>query len=200
MGMLAILIILLVLLLFSAWSSARSYFVKGRLAGMEEATLEIIRGINSHYQSAGQPVPDQATKAVAAIKSFARGASYEKSIYRYQARLWVFGDAAGAACWRGGYDACKQQMTVRDDRIRIDLSPDELLHLTSLAHLGFRKMMPNDRGIEMLRFAGEEQAREVTRVLEKLEWAVPEPQRPVEHTASRRALIGHWWPPERKIA
>ena len=27
------------------------------------------------------------------------------------------------------------------------------LHLTSLAHLGFRKMMPNDRGIEMLRFS-----------------------------------------------
>jgi hypothetical protein len=91
-------------------------------------------------------------------------------------------------------------MIVRDDRIRVDLSLDELLHLTSLAHLGFRKMMPNDRGIEMQRFAGEEQARQVTRVLEKLEWAVPEPQRPVERTANRRGLIGHWWPPERKIA
>jgi hypothetical protein len=91
-------------------------------------------------------------------------------------------------------------MTVRDDRIRVDLSLDELLHLTSLAHLGFRKMMPNDRGIEMQRFAGEEQAREVARVLEKLEWAVPELQRPVERTANRRGLIGHWWPPERKIA
>jgi hypothetical protein len=77
MGMLAVLIVLLVLLLVSVWSSARSYFAKGRLAGMEEATLEIIRGINSHYQSAGQPMPDQATKAVAAIKSFARGASFE---------------------------------------------------------------------------------------------------------------------------
>jgi hypothetical protein len=29
-----------------------------------------------------------------------------------------------------------------------------LLHLTSLAHLGFKKMMPNDRGIEMHRFDG----------------------------------------------
>ena len=200
MGMLAVLIGLLVLLLVSAWSSARSYFARGRLAGMEEATLEIIRGINSHYQSAGQPVPDQVTKAVAAIKSFARGASFEKSIYRFQARLWIFGDAVGAACWRKGYDACKQQMTVRDDRIRVDLSLDELRHLTALAHLGFKKMMPNDRGIEMQRFAGEEQAREVARVLEKLEWAVPEPQRPVEQSANRRALIGHWWPPERKIA
>lgn len=200
MGMLAVLIVLLVLLLVSAWSSARSYFVRGRLAGMEEATLEIIRGINSHYQPAGQPVPDPMTKAIAAIKSFARGASFEKSIYRYQARLWIFGDAAGAACWRKGYDACKQQMTARDDRIRVDLSLDELLHLTSLAHLGFKKMMPNDRGIELQRFGDEEQAREVARVLEKLEWAVPKPQRPVEPSANRRALIGHWWPPERKIA
>jgi hypothetical protein len=200
MGMLAVLIVLLVLLLISAWSSARSYFAKGRLAGMEEATLEIIRGINSHYESAGQPAPDQVTKAVEAIRSFARGSSCEKSIYRYQARLWIFGDAVGAACWRKGYDACKQQMTTRDDRIRVDFSIGELLHLASLAHLGFKKMMPNDRAIEMHRFGGEEQAREVTRALEKLEWAVPEPQRPVEHSANRQALIGHWWPPARKIA
>ena len=200
MGILAVLIVLLVLLLVSAWSSARSYFAKGRLAGMEEATLEIIRGINSHYEVAGQPAPDQVTKAVEAIKSFARGSSCEKSIYRYQARLWIFGDAVGAACWRKGYDACKQKMTARDDRIRIDFSIGELLHLTALAHLGFKKMMPNDRGIEMQRFGGEQQAREVARALEKLEWAVPEPQRPAEHAVNRQALIGHWWPSERQIA
>jgi hypothetical protein len=200
MGILAVLIVLMILLVVSACSSARSYFAKGRLAGMEEATLEIIRGINSHYEAAGQPAPDQVTKAVEAIKSFARGSSCEKSIYRYQARLWIFGDAVGAACWRKGYDACKQQMTARDDRIRVDFAIGELLHLTALAHLGFKKMMPNDRSIEMKRFGGEQQAREVARALEKLEWAVPEPQRPVEQSANRRALIGRWWPPERKIA
>jgi len=200
MGMLAVLCVLLVLLLVSAWSSARSYFAKGRLAGMEEATLEIIRGINSHYECAGQPAPDQVTKAVEAIKSFARGASCEKSIYRYQARLWIFGDAVGAACWRKGYEACKQQMTARDDHIRVDFSITELMHLTALAHLGFKKMMHNDRGIEMQRFGGEQQAREVARALEKLEWAVPEPQRPAEHAVNRQALIGHWWPSERQIA
>ena len=48
MDILAILVLLLILLLVSTWSSAKSYFVKGRLAGMEEATLEIIRGIASH--------------------------------------------------------------------------------------------------------------------------------------------------------
>jgi hypothetical protein len=142
MVILAVIIVLLILLLASAWSSARSYFAKGRLAGMEEATLEIIRGISSHYESAGQAPPDYVTKAVEAVKSFARGACYEKSILRYQARLWVFGDAVGAACWRRGYDTCKLQMTPADDQVRVALSIGELLHLASLAHLGFKKMMP----------------------------------------------------------
>jgi len=36
MGILAVIVVLLVLLLASTWSSAKSYFAKGRLAGMEE--------------------------------------------------------------------------------------------------------------------------------------------------------------------
>jgi hypothetical protein len=200
MGVLAVIVVLLILLLASTWSSARSYFAKGRLAGMEEATLEIIRGIRSHYESAGQAPPEYVTKAVEAVKSFARGASYEKSIYRYHARLWIFGDAVGAACWRRGYDICKLQMTPGEDKIRVELSMSELLHLTSLAHLGFKKMMPNDRGIEMHRFDGEEHALKGTRAVERLERAIPEKHRPSDHSANRQALIRHWWPLERKSA
>jgi hypothetical protein len=200
MGVLAVIVVLLILLLASTWSSARSYFAKGRLAGMEEATLEIIRGIRSHYESAGQAPPEYVTKAVEAVKSFARGASYEKSIYRYHARLWIFGDAVGAACWRRGYDICKLQMTPGEDKIRVELSMSELLHLTSLAHLGFNKVMPNDRGIEMHRFDGEEHALKGTRAVERLERAIPEKHRPSDHSANRQALIRHWWPLERKSA
>jgi len=200
MGVLAVIVVLLILLLASTWSSARSYFAKGRLAGMEEATLEIIRGIRSHYESAGQAPPEYVTKAVEAVKSFARGASYEKSIYRYHARLWIFGDAVGAACWRRGYDICKLQMTPGEDKIRVELSMSELLHLTSLAHLGFKKMMPNDRGIEMHRFDGEEHALKGTRAVERLERAIPEKHRPSDHSANRQALIRLWWPLERKSA
>jgi hypothetical protein len=200
MDILAVLIVLFVLLLASAWSSAKSYFARGRLAGMEEATLEIIRGVGSHYEEAGQAEPEYVTKAVEAVKTFARGATYEKSIYRYQARLWVFGDAIGAACWRKGYDTCKVQMTPREDKIHIALSMGELLHLTSLAHLGFKKMMPNDRGIEMHRFRDEQHALEGTFALERLEWAIPEKHRPSQQSASRQALIRNWWPPERKTA
>jgi hypothetical protein len=196
MGILAVIVALLIFLLVSTWSSARSYFAKGRLAGMEEATLEIIRGINCHYELAGQAPPDQVTKALEAIKTFARGACHEKSIYRYQARLWIFGDAVGAACWRKGYDVCKLRMTAKEDQIRVDLSVGELLHLTSLAHLGFKKMMPNDRGIEMHRFGGEEHAIEGTRAVERLERAIPEQHRPFGHSDNRQSLIRHWWPME----
>jgi hypothetical protein len=200
MAILVVIIALLLLLLASTWSTARSYFVKGRLAGMEEATLEIIRGINSHYEEAGQAAPDHVSKAVDAVRSFARGASCEKSILRYQARLWVFGDAVGAACWRKGYDACKLQMTPADDKIRIALSAGELLHLTALAHLGFKKMMPNDRGIEMHRFSSEGHALDGAYAVERLEQAIPAPQRPFEHSHNRQALILNWWPLERKRA
>src|SRR5450756_849985 len=200
MDILAVLVMLLILLLASTWSSAKSYFAKGRLAGMEEATHEIIRGIGSHYESAGQAIPDQVTKALEAIQTFAHGASYEKSIHRYRTRLWNFGDAVGAACWRKGHDACKLQMTPGAARIRVDLSVRELLHLTSLAHLGFKKMMPKDRGIEMHRFGGEDHALEGTHAVERLESAIPEPHRPFELSADRQALIRNWWPLERKSA
>jgi hypothetical protein len=200
MGILVVMVALLILLFAATWSSARSYFAKGRLAGMEEATLEIIRGIGSHYESAGQPPPDHVIKAVEAIKSFTVGASCEKSVRRYHARLWIFGDAVGAACWRKGHDTCKQQMTPADDKIRVALSVAELLHLTSLAHLGFKKMMPNDRGIEMHRFDGEEHALAGTYAVERLEQAIPERLKPFEHSVDRQTLIRHWWPMERKRA
>jgi hypothetical protein len=91
-------------------------------------------------------------------------------------------------------------MTPRDDKIHVALSMNELLHLTALAHLGFKKMMPNDRGIEMHRFGDEQQALEVTFAVERLERAIPELNRPSEHAANRQALIRHWWPSERKRA
>ena len=200
MGILAVLVVLLILLLASSWSSARSYFLKGRLAGMEEATLEIIRGISSHYETAGQAPSDHVTKAVEALKTFGRGVCSEKSLLRYHARLWIFGDAVGAACWRKGHDSCKRQMAPEAGRIRIDLSISELLHLSSLAHLGFKKMMPNDRGIEMNRFGSEDHAVEGTRSVERLEQAIPEKLRPFDHSANRQELIEHWWPLERKSA
>jgi hypothetical protein len=199
MDILAVIAVLLILFCAASWSSARSYFAKGRLSGMEEATGEIIRGIRAHYESAGQ-TPEGVTKAIEAITSFVHGPSAEKDIPRYHARLWTFGDATGSACWHKGFDSCRQEMSPHPDRVRLDLRSEDLLHLASLAHLGFKKMMPNDRGIEMLRFASENQAVAVARAIERLEYAIPAPHRPSGHASTRQALISHWWPPERKSA
>jgi len=200
MDILAVIVVLLLLLFFATWSSARSYFAKGRLAGMEEATREVIRGIRSHFDVAGQNPPDHVVKAVEAVTSFARSMSCEKSIHRYQARLWTFGDAVGGACWRKGYETCQQKMSPRPDRIRLELSLAELQDIASLAHLGFKKMMPNDRGIELVRFGGEDQAVAVARAVERLELAIPREQRPSGHSANRQSMIRQWWPLERKRA
>jgi hypothetical protein len=200
MAILAVIIVLLLLLFAATWSSARSYFLKGRLAGMEEATREIIRGLRSHYETAGQTPPDNVATALEAIRSFARGPSSEKNIHRFQIRLWIFGDAVGAACWRKGHDACRLRMMPPEDKFRIDLSIGELLHLTSLADLGFKRMMPNDRGIEMHRFDGEEHALAGTQAVARLEQAIPDRHRPFDHADNRQALIRNWWPLERKSA
>ena len=201
MDILAILAILLLSLAYASISSARSYFAKGRLAGMEEAAREIIRGVRSHYEIAGQAPPDAVVRSIEDVRSFAQQASPDKSIQRYHARLWTFGDAVGSACWRKGFEACRQRMLPRPDRVRLDLAIDDLLDLASLAHLGFRKMMPNDRGVETARFGGEDHARIVARAVERLELAIPEPHRPMGHATVRQAMIRQWWRPlEKKSA
>jgi len=201
MDILAVLVALLFLWLLATWSSARSYFAKGRLAGMEEATREIIRGVRSHFDVAGQDLPDSVLKAVEAVNSFARFRTAEKSIQRYQARLWTFGDAVGGACWRKGYETCQQKLAPRPDKIRLELSVEELQDIAALAHLGFKKMMPNDRGIELVRFGGEDHAISVAHAVERLELAIPEKHRPFGHSATRLKMIGGWWRPlERRSA
>jgi hypothetical protein len=201
MDILAILAVLLLSLAYASISSARSYFARGRLAGMEEATQEIIRGVRCHYEIAGQPPPDEIAKAIDAVSSFAKTASRDKNIQRYHARLWTFGDAVGHACWRKGFEACRQRMSPRPDRIRLDLGIDDLLDIAALAHLGFKKMMPNDRGIETARFGGEDQAWVAARAVERLEIAIPELHRPAGYATARQAMIRHWWRPlEKKTA
>jgi hypothetical protein len=195
MDILAVIVVLLALWFAATWSSARSYFAKGRLAGMEEATREIIRGVRSHFDVAGQDLPDNVMKAVEAVSSFAQCKTAEKSIQRYQARLWTFGDAVGGACWRKGYETCHQKMSPRADRIRLELSIAELQDIASLAHLAFKKMMPNDRGIELTRFNGEQHALAVARAVERLELALPAQHRPSGHSATRLSLIQKWWQP-----
>ena len=141
MDILAILCLLSIALVLATWSSARGYFARGRLHGMHEATQEIVRGISSHYEVDGQTIPPGAAKAVEAMNSVIDGVSYGKRILRHHAHLWVFGDTIGKACWQKGYEAGKRKMAPKEDRILVELSRKDLLHLVCLAHLGFKHMI-----------------------------------------------------------
>ena len=53
---------LLMAFVVASWSCANSYFEKGRLRGMEEATREIVRGSSSHYELEGQTFPERVAR------------------------------------------------------------------------------------------------------------------------------------------
>jgi hypothetical protein len=201
MDVLLLVTALLVLFVLSTGSMLRSCFIRGRHRGMQEAAGEIIRGIESHFE-ANNGLPAEVAKAIEALHAPLGDFSHSKQLNLRHARLWVFGDAIGRACWRGGYRAGKLAKSAREGRILVELEPSQLLQLTWLAHLGFQHMMPNYRGFETHRFDGEDDARDGTRAIERLEASIPASCRPADPIAlsnSRLALIEKWWN-ERKLA
>src|ERR1700738_1977418 len=99
-------------LIVAGWSCARSYFEKGRLRGMEEATREISRGISSHYELEGQVVPERVAKAVKEVEAVSgkRRKKGNGSTDPYHAQLWIVGDAISEACWLKGHAAGIRRM------------------------------------------------------------------------------------------
>jgi hypothetical protein len=186
-------------LVVASGSCAKSYFEKGRLRGMEDATREIVRGLSSHYELAGQPNPERVAKAVEGIKAVSRR-RWKKSkgaTDPRHAQLWILGDAVGEACWIKGHAAGVRRKAPAEGKFRVDLSLNELLQLSWLAHRGFQSMMPDYRGFEIHRFTGEEDAQEAATAIGKIESAIPAKARPfadlsVQLTA-RQKLIRDWW-------
>jgi hypothetical protein len=183
---------------FAAISCARSYFAKGRHRGMEEAVRELAEGIKSHFESDGRS-PERVALAFEEVKTIASMA-YKPSkglTQRYHAQLWILGDAIGEACWLKGHGAGMRRKAPAEGKIRIDLSLNELLQLSWLAHLGFQHMMPNYRGFEVHRFSGEEDAKEGAAAVSKIEAVVPPKERPFGDLSAqikrRQALISDWW-------
>jgi hypothetical protein len=201
MEILTVLGILQLLLFVSAASLLRSYFIRGRHRGMQEAAAEIIRGVSPHFEVVGQPPPN-VSKAQETLKAAPGNVSHRKQLERRHAQLWTVGDAVGSACWTNGYRLGKRAMAPREGKILVELSPNELLQLSWLAHLGFQHMMPNYRGFETHRFSGEDDARESAKAVERLEVSIPLTRRSVDPIAlsnGRLALIDNWWS-ERKLA
>jgi hypothetical protein len=196
-------------LIVAGWSCAKSYFDKGRLQGMEEATREIARGVGPHYEREGQGVPERVAKAIKTIRKAACGKRRKAgkgSTDPFHAQLWIIGDAIGEACWLEGHAAGIRRKAPAEGRIRVDLSLDELLQLSWLAHLGFAQMMPNYRGIEIHRFSGEAEAQQGAAAIGKIEGVIPPKERPFGDLAvqfrNRQKLIRDWWQaaPDRLMA
>jgi hypothetical protein len=195
-------------LIFAGWSCARSYFEKGRLRGAEEATLQILRGLNSHYELDGRDIPDTVAKAIKSAEAVMGkiGKMRKPSIDPYHAQLWILGNAVGEACWIKGHAAGVRRKAPAEGKIRVDLSLNELLQLSWLAHLGFQNMMPNYRGFEVHRFSGEEDAQEGAKAVSRIESSIPATKRPFGDLAAqiknRQKLICDWWqaPPNRLTA
>jgi hypothetical protein len=188
---------LLAAFVVAGFSCARSYFEKGRLQGMEEATREMIRGIASHYELEGQVAPERLATALKAFKAVSGKRSKKGSTDPYHAQLWIVGDAIGEACWLKGHAAGMRRSAPPEGKIRADLSLNELLQLSWLAHLGFQHMMPNYRGFEIHRFSGEEDAWEGAKAVAKIEAVIPAKERPLSDPSvqvkGRQKLIRDWW-------
>jgi hypothetical protein len=165
---------------------------------MEEATREIVRGVSSHYELEGQTIPERVAKALKGVTvSAKRWKTGKGSTDPYHAQLWIFGDAVGEACGLKGHAAGMRRKAPAEGKIRVDLSLNELLQLSWLAHLGFQNMMPNYRGFEIHRFSGEEDAQEGAIAVGKIEGAIPAKARPFADLSaqlkSRQKLIRDRW-------
>jgi hypothetical protein len=186
-------------LVVASWSCANSYFEKGRLRGAEEATREIVRGLSSHYELDGQTFPERVAKALEGINAVSkkRWKKSKDATNPYHVQLWIFGDAAGEACWIKGHAAGVRRKAPAQGKFRIDLSLNELLQLSWLAHLGFQNMMPNYRGFEIHRFSGEEDAQEAAMAVSKIESVIPAKARPFADLSvqltNRQKQIRDWW-------
>ncbi len=159
---------------------------------------ELAEGIKSHFENDGR-TPERVTDAFREVKAIACN-SWKPGkglTQRYHAQLWILGDAIGEACWLKGHGAGIRRKAPAEGKVRVDLSLNELLHLSWLAHLGFQRMMPNYRDFEIHRFSGEEDAKEGALAVGKIEAAIPAKNRPFADLStqlnSRQTLISDWW-------
>jgi hypothetical protein len=197
-ALLVVLGVFLATLLYCSWSSARSYLEVGRKRGMEEAVRELARGLGSHCELESGAMSAPVQKAMDDFnKLLAHGRLKRGSTNPFHAQLWVLGNAIGDACWVKGHAAGVRRKAPAEGKIRVDLSINELLQISWLAHLGFQHMMPNYRGFETYRFSSEEDATEAARAVSRVEASVPPKDRPIADLTvqfkNRQKLIGDWW-------
>jgi hypothetical protein len=187
----------LLILIWAALSSAKSYRDVGRLSGIEEAVREIQRGIESHIQLENAQLPRDVQGALDGLQSCLKHYPKRPSSGTdpLHAQLWILGAALGEASWLKGHAAGMRRKAPGEGKLRLDLSLTELLQLGVLANLGFRYMMPNGRLFELHRFKDEGDALDATRAISRIECTIPKQHRPdlLVQAENRECLIRDWW-------
>jgi len=189
---LAFIVIFLVLFVASVFSSVKSVIERRIPRKLEFLSDELIRGAQSHLGTHEQAIP---------VSVAQNNQTFKRMLSRPAAALhpalWDLGHAIGEECWRNGYVEGLKVGAQPAGTIRIELSAEELLQMSWLAHLGFQHMMPNYRGFEVYRFNGEADARAGARAVALLECALPKSQRPfadiTTQLQTRDKMIGDWW-------
>jgi hypothetical protein len=188
----AIITIVLAIFVWAVYSSVRSVLERRIPRQLAFLSDELIRGAQSQLSTRDEPIP----RAVVQLNRSFKQALSRPATAQHPA-LWELGNAIGEACWQNGYAEGLKVGATPPDKIRIELTVDELLHMSWLAHLGFQYMMPNYRGFELHRFKGAEDAKAGARAVALLECALPRNQRPfsdiTQQLQARDKMISDWW-------
>lgn len=156
---------------------------------------EVMRGAQPSLGTAERACAKEVLATFAEVKRHIEAGSTKQ-----EAALWEFGNAIGESCLKKGYLEGVKTGAIPDGKIRIEVTLNELLQMSWLAHLGFQHMMPNFRGIEIHRFSGEDDAREAARSVAILECALPKTERPFGDVKvqilTRDKMISDWWVPK----
>ena len=78
--------------MFGYWS--------GKLAGMSEATSELIKGVSVHYEHEGKKLPEEVSKTVDEMSERIRKAkTAREKCHAYELFCWGLGNAMGVVRW-----------------------------------------------------------------------------------------------------
>lgn len=191
----AVIVILLMVFVWAMYSSVRSVIERRIPRQLAFLSDELIRGAQSQLATRDEPIPSAVMQSNQSFKQ-----ALSRPAKAQHPALWELGHAIGEACWQNGYAEGLKVGATPPDKIRIELSVDELLQMSWLAHLGFQYMMPNYRGFDLYRFNGADDAKAGARAVALLECALPRSQRPFadisQQLQARDKMISDWWVPK----
>jgi hypothetical protein len=167
---------------------------RGKLDGIKSATTEIIRGVSHHYENERKKLPENVSDTIDKMRAQTENVKTAKEkCGAYDIWLWNLGSAIGEACWQDGHDAGQRWTEPQKGKIRIDLSVEELMQVSWLAHCGFQHCM-ND---QFDGFENKQNAEKAQVAIGRLEFHIPREMRgddPHAQSFNRQTMIWGRWP------